>query len=40
MKPLVPRRDLLKQLIPVAVAATATAVFLVGPAIAAKGGKG
>ena len=37
MKPQLLKRDLLKQIIPVAVIATVAAVFLVGPALAAKG---
>lgn len=40
MKPHMLKRDLLKQLIPVVVIAAVAAVFLVGPAVAAKGGKG
>jgi hypothetical protein len=38
MKPLMPKSDLLKQLIPVAVIAAIGAVLLVAPAFAAKGG--
>jgi hypothetical protein len=40
MKPQMLKRDLLKQLIPVAVVASVAAVLLVAPADAAKGGKG
>jgi len=40
MKQLVLNRDLLKHLIPGAVAATVVAVALTAPAVAAKGGKG
>lgn len=40
MKPLSLKRDLLKQLIPVAVIATIVAFALAAPAVAAKGGKG
>jgi hypothetical protein len=40
MKPQVLKHDLLKQLIPVAVAAVVVAVALTAPAVAAKGGKG
>lgn len=36
MKPLMLKRELLKQLIPVAIAATVAAVLLVTPAVAAK----
>jgi hypothetical protein len=38
MKQLIKKRDLLKQLIPVAVIGTVAAVLLVAPALAAKGG--
>jgi hypothetical protein len=38
MKQLMSRRDLLKQIIPVAAIATVAAVLLVAPAVAAKGG--
>lgn len=40
MRQLMLNRELLKQLIPVAIAVTAVAVFLAAPALAAKGGKG
>jgi hypothetical protein len=40
MKQLMLKRDLVKQLIPVAVAATVVAIALTTPAVAAKGGKG
>jgi hypothetical protein len=40
MKELLLRRDLLKQFIPVAAVAIVASVLLVGPAVAAKGGRG
>src|SRR5437763_11560312 len=40
MKQHLRKHDLLKQLIPVAAVAVIAAVFIVGPAVAAKGGKG